>query len=217
MNQITDKQKKDFEDKVIALKLIEKQYPAMAELHQILKENPQEFRRMYPVILIQEVSKQLGIPMSGVDILGGKPYINKTGLLAKVQKDPRRVIKIKATPVLYAIEIQLLNQPTDEDFKKYFIGCSKDGTAVYHAIVQFEDGSVYEDEGTANAKYLNRQWGKMSTMIPYVNELAATRAVNRTLRLATGIGLVSVEELNERGYNIVKEKAQKNPFDRLRS
>ena len=45
----------------------------------------------------------------------------------------------------------------------------------------------------------------MKTIIPYLMELAETRAMNRAMRLATGVGLVSVEELNERGYDLIQE------------
>lgn len=197
---------RDFEEKSHALSMVEKQYPEMTKLRETLRDNPQEFRRLYPIMLIECVSNQLGVPMSGIDILGGKPYVNKTGLTCRVQKDKRRVEYMKTFPVLYPMDIKLLNTPADEDFKKYFIGCSQDGTAVSHAIVKFQDGSVYEDEGSANAKYLNKQWGKMSTMVPYIMELAATRAMNRAMRLATGIGLVSVEELNERGYTLIQDE-----------
>lgn len=202
---LSEYQIRDLEEKRRALAVIEKQFPEMSELRAVLRDNPKEFRNRYPIALTNAVSKKLGVPMSGIDILGGKPYVNKTGLTYKVQKDPRRVKCIKAVPVLYPMKVNLLNTPDDPDFKKFFVGFSEDGTAVSHGIVEFEDGSRFEDEGSANAKYLNKQWGKMSTMVPYINELASTRATNRAMRLATGIGLVSVEELNERGYSLVKE------------
>lgn len=205
----TDYKERDKEEKIRALAVLEKQYPELSELRPLLRTDPNQFRMMYPVVLIEAVSKALKIPLAGVDVLGGKPYINKTGLTFKIQNDPRRVKMIKAVPVLYAVKIGLINVPQDKDFQKYFVGYSEDGTTVYHGIVEFEDGSRFEDEGSANAKYLNKQWNKMSTMVPYIHELASTRATNRAMRLASGIGLVSTEELNERGYTLIKENISK--------
>ena len=202
------RKEKDLEEKMTALAVIEQQFPEMQKLRPLLSENITEFRAQYPVVLIDCVARSLGIPRQGVDILGGKPYINTTGLNAKVQKDPRRVKTMKAVPILYPFKINPLNQATDPDFKQFFIGSSEDGTAVAAGIVEFEDGSRFVDQGTANAKYLNKEWNKMSTMIPYVMELACTRALNRAMRRATGVGLVSVEELNERGITLIQDKIQ---------
>lgn len=201
----SDWQKKDLEEKQTALVVIEKQYPGMERIRELMSSDPDQARREYASVLIACVSEQLGIPQSGVDILGGKPYVNKTGLTAKVQKDPRQVKSIRSVPILYPMKIAVLNVPSGSELADNFIGYTEDGTAVHKGIVEFHDGSRFEDEGSANAKYLNKDWGKMSTMIPYVNELAITRAINRAMRLATGVGLVSIEELNDRGYSIIKD------------
>lgn len=199
---------KDMEEKVKAFNSLLIQYPELEEMKGLIATKGEDFRAQYPVILTKIVSDRLDIPMSGVDILGGKPYINKTGLTHRIQKDPRRVKAIKSVPILLPIaEINVVTIPKDADFEKYFLGNSTDGTAIFQGIVEFEDGSRFEDQGTANAKYLNSSWGKMKTMIPYVIELASTRSINRAMRLATGIGLVSVEEINERGYDLVQESA----------
>jgi hypothetical protein len=208
---MTEKQINDYDDKVTSLMQIESQYPKMAEVREALKNGlpANEFRRVYAIKLIEAVSESLDIPNSGVDILGGKPYINKTGLLNRVQKDKRQVIKMKTITTLYPMKINVQNQSQDEDVKNYFIGCSEDGTAVVTAIIAFNDGSEYIAQASANAKYLNKQYGKMATMIPYVMELAETRALNRAMRMATGVGLTSVEEINERGYTLITEKINK--------
>lgn len=188
---------KQFEERQQAWEEIKAQWPKLLELKDQLANDPNEFRRMYPILLVQAVAETLDIPPSGVTILGGKPYINKTGLSVRLQKDERRVKVKKTVPVLYPMEIKQLSNPSDEDMKKYFIGCSTDGTAVYRAIIEFEDGSIYEEEGSAHPNNI-----KMSTMKVFVMELAATRAMNRAMRSATGVGLVSIEELNERGFSL---------------
>ena len=199
---MNDWQKRDYEEKLTAFKNLMMQYPEIERLRDL---DPQTFRINYASIVAQAVSRELDIPISGIDILGGKPYINKTGLTAKIQKDPREVQAIKAIPVLFPMKLNLLNTPGDADFSKYFVGYSGDETAVYHGIVRFKDGSFFEDEGTANAKFLVKEYGKMKTMQAYIMELAATRATNRAMRLATGIGLVSSEELNTRGITSSKD------------
>ena len=88
--QMDQWERKDFDEKVIALKTLEVQYPEMKKLRELLKDNHTEFRRQYVTTLIATVAKTLDIPVNGIDILGGKPYINKTGLTAKIQKDPSK-------------------------------------------------------------------------------------------------------------------------------
>lgn len=196
--KIFDIQKKQeaFEEKFHLISSYVHEYPELKDVFELLKVGKyREFAQIYNVELIKAVAKRLEITPQGITILGGKPYVNKTGLTYKVQKDPRQVKYIKAYPVI--LPIKMLEMVKGEN-QVYFLGYSEDGTAMHHGVVEFKNGELFEDEGEANAKYLTKDYNKMSTMIPYTISLSATRATNRAMRLATGVGLVSMEELYER-------------------
>lgn len=192
--------------------ILKEEYPALQKINDLSQ---------YVVILTKVVAKKLAIPMSGIDVLGGNPYINKTGLLYKLQKDPRKVVFCKAIPLVLPFDMGMIySDEKDEDGEKPKIYFSKDGTAMFRGIIRFSDGTEYSDIGTANAAYLNSTWGKMSTMKPYVAELASTRSINRTIRLATGVGLVSIEELNDAmrmGNAELNEETAKKVKPKIRS
>lgn len=177
-------------------------YPELADMKKLFVEDINRFKVEYPRRLIQCVAKTLDIPKSGVDILGGKPYINKTGLLYKVHNDKRKIKKLGTYPVFFPFKMEIVQTPESE-YYKHFLGRSEEGDAVFVGYVEFRNGEFYWAWGTANAKYLKREYQKMSTMQPYVVELAGTRALNRAIREATGMALISIEEVNERGGEII--------------
>ena len=174
---------KDRQDKRDAWMILKEQYPELKELKDLSN---------YAVALTKAVSKKLDIPMTGIDILGGKPYINKTGLFCKLNKIKKKEFTSK--PLILPLD---MNMETIPDEMKPVIGFSKDGTCVFQSTIILAHGTKYTSHGTANAKYLCKEYNKMSTMIPYVIELAETRSENRCIRKATGVGLCSVEEINE--------------------
>ena len=179
-----------------------KDYPDLSDMVELFKKDVVGFKREYPRRLSECVAKTLDIPKSGVDILGGKPYINKTGLLYKVNKDMRKIKRLGVYPVFLPFKATVVQVPETESYK-HFLGFSEDGTAMFLGVAEFNNGDMYFDYGTANAKHLDSSWGKMSTMQPYVIMLASTRASNRVIRLATSVGLCSVEEMNDKGHDII--------------
>ena len=166
------------EEKVTQWELLKAEFPALKNV---------KGAGLFAAELTKAVAEKYSIPLSGITILGGNPYINKVGLLYKAHNDGRKVKKMFTEPVILPINIK-----SGSD-----VMLSDDGTAMFRGVVEFENGEVYTDYGTANAKYLTKSYNKMSSMIPYVIELSSTRAMNRAIRLATGVGLVSYEELNE--------------------
>jgi len=120
---------------------------------------------------ITTFAKQLDIPPSGVTILGGRPYVNKIGLLSKAHQIGLKEIRIE----------QIKDAWDTENME-----------SAYKATVTMKDGSIFEDEGWASLKSV-----KMSSLhnADYINMTAITRAKNRALGSATGCGFVSAEEL----------------------
>lgn len=120
--------------------------------------------------LIQKESEKLGINPKGMDVLGGKPYINHTGLL-----------EIAKRIGMAGIKVEPVHRATKEE-----------PWAEYKATVAMKDGSFYEDYG-----YGSRDSIKMSSLhnADFINMTTITRAKNRALRGATGMGLVSAEEI----------------------
>jgi hypothetical protein len=197
---MTEEYKKQLDELIATYNNVCLQYPGMKSLKPLLKENIIDFKKQYAPKLIEEVSTQLGIPASGVDILDFKPYINKTALFNKVQTDKRQIKVFKAYPVLLAVNFKPFEGNQERDNLKYFLGTSEEGTVMYRAVIEFDNGEIYEDDATANVKYLTSDYHKKDFMQPYVMELASTRAKLRVARMATGIGLISAEDINERGY-----------------
>jgi hypothetical protein len=69
--------------------------------------------------------------------------------------------------------------------------------AAWRGIVRDQDGREWVDVGTAWAHHEDMQGAESN-----LDELASTRATNRALRLATGAGLASIEELD--GSDVVR-------------
>ncbi len=82
----------------------------------------------------------------------------------------------------------LISTPIKEDYEKAFFvfRAVAKGTKIINN--QHEDVH-FEDEGDAGMKNV----GKM--IIPHVRRMASTRAMVRVLRIYTGCGLTSIEEL----------------------
>lgn len=138
---------------------------------------------------IEEVASSLDMPPTGITLLGGNPYVNTAGLLYKTQKDERKVKSIRA---------EAIQRATEENGRR----------AIYKGIVEFQDGSSYENEGHASPESV-----KMRTLhnLDFLNMMAATRATNRAMRLATAVGLTSVEEMVEVADGVMVEVARATP------
>lgn len=99
----------------------------------------------------------------------GKEYVTHQGLLNEAHKKG-----------LISIETELI------------VGPSEDGLIVFKATAKTKD-KTFTCYGDASKNNVN------SMIVPHVMRMAETRAINRTLRLLTNIGMTSIEELGEKG------------------
>jgi hypothetical protein len=142
--------------------------------------NEVQRKKIKTMIALYQMALGLEIPVCGITILGGNPYINTAGLLYKtieVSKSHGGIKRISAEPLKDKDGNLLISQEPGKP--AFFIG-----------RVEFNDGTVFEDIGEASIENI-----RMSTIHPFLNSMAARRATNRAMRLATGIGLVSAEEI----------------------
>lgn len=110
------------------------------------------------------------LPDGFVDNVHGTQAINRKGYAVLARNNN---ISVVADPVVRASET---------DFQ----------TAEFQAIATTEDGCEYSGFGSAHVDRDTRGGGDD----PYLlNELAETRAIKRALAYATGVGMVSAEEL----------------------
>jgi hypothetical protein len=126
-----------------------------------------------PDDLEEFVTSVAGVPEVFVVDMGRggsrKPYVTKEGLNYIARKVG---IQTRAEPI----------KPTWEG----------DGdVAAYRGVAVDDDGRRYEDVATAHAEQVQSTVGSEN-----LDELASTRATNRALRLATGCGFASVEEVD---------------------
>jgi len=191
-------------------------YPDLKKLQKYLDDGKIiDFKQNYSITVIEVVAKELKIKHSGITILDYKPYINKSGLNNKIQNDKRKIKIWKSYPVLFAMGIKPVAGLGERDNLKYFIGTSDDGTVMYRGVIEFENGEKYEQDATANAAHLVPKYNQRKNMQPYVYQLAETRAMNRVARVATGIGLMTEEELNERGFKSLNDPASSMSPEKL--
>lgn len=125
-----------------------------------------------PNLTPAQYAKALDIPLIGITNLGGKPYVNSTGLLYKARNMG-----------MAGISVEIIKSATNEDM-----------SAIAKATVKMKDNAEFEDMGMAS-----RESVKMTTLhnADFITMMAVTRAKNRALRSATGVGLVSSEEMKE--------------------
>jgi hypothetical protein len=164
---------------------------------------------------IAQLAKQEGIPVSGLNILGGKTYINVTGLDCKVQNkcaDEHLVLKgidlKELTPEgenLFGFKatIQFFDR---ENFQKALKACTEVNKDVLDKLestftYSFSDiGLASPDtcEGIAYEYVYDQQKGrkvKGKLLKENVIMMASRRATNRAKREATGTGLTSLDEM----------------------
>jgi hypothetical protein len=182
--------------------------PASKEIVEVGKEyiNGMEMSdKQYAMVSMQAEAN--GLPIAGITIMGGKPYVNTTGLDSKIQKDRRKIKRI---------DYICIQRATKEDMRAGYVG-----------LVEFEDTNermkmrqevimkaiekdykveqieqmvdrlglsapIYRDEGWAGVDSV-----KMSTMknLDFLNMMGIRRATNRAKRQAVGCGLTSVDEM----------------------
>jgi hypothetical protein len=105
------------------------------------------------------------IPKEFVTKLQGKEYITHEGLLLMAHNKGLKSI--------------------DTDMVNVF----EDGTIVFKTVVTDSEGNFFTGYGDANDDNVNKMIAKHKI------RMAETRSINRALRLMTGIGMCSVDEL----------------------
>ena len=153
-----------------------------------------------------QIARTENIPITGITILGGKPYVNVTGLDRKIENkcEKEHIIfkdalivetKYEATPESlkagYKYAIIFFDQ---KGFQKALETITKTA-AITKEIIDTLTATFtrrYEDVGFASESSL-----KMSTMKnpDNINMMASRRASNRAKRAATGCGLTSIDEV----------------------
>ncbi len=160
--------------------------------------------------LIIDIAKEEGIPTSGITILGGKPYVNTTGLDVKLRSkcEDEKLVHVGTEYVMIqqaAKEnglraggwgiVKLFDKP---GFEKALLMASKGGPVTMEVINALKEMyfRVFKMRGFASPETL-----QMKTMqsIENIEAMAERRATNRAKREATGTGLTSVDEMDENG------------------
>ena len=156
--------------------------------------------------LLRRIAKDEGIPVTGITILGGKPYINVTGLDVKLRKkcEDEKLIHVST-------EYQSTQEATRKNgmrssgwgivklfdrmgFERALAAAGKNGRITKEIIDAFRDLylHVFRMRGFASPETL--KMGSMQVK-DNIEHMAERRATNRAKREATGTGLMSLEEL----------------------
>jgi len=167
-------------------KVREKEFEGMKQAKMHAREFEDYFDTQVEVTQIEETPRSDGgttaipqtveepldwLPDTFVDNVRGTNAINRKGYAVLAQHNN---ISVVAEPIVRAAE---------SDFT----------TAEFRAIATTKDGCEYSGFGTAHIDRDTRGGGDD----PYLlNELAETRAIKRALSYATGVGMVSSEELS---------------------
>lgn len=172
--------------------------------------------QLSPQQMIESWAKQEGIPATGITLMGGKPYINVTGLDVKLKQkcETENLVHIKteAKPILeptqennfmagYHAEVVLF------DRDNYLKICAKIKDMPPEMLQNVQDLFVhrFSAEGFASPLtcegigYKYRWKGsfkeKGEMLLENIIMMAERRATNRAKREATGTGLTSLDEL----------------------
>jgi len=140
---------------------------------------------------IFHVEQFTGIPKEFLVRLGDEVYVRRAGLLYKAEKKGFRALQVELSPlpedngflakaILYPkitkeeVELVKAAQGLDPEVQKEIL------KNLFVPFIEY---------ATASPKNV-----RMQSMIPYLRELASTRAVNRVLRAFVACGFTSVEE-----------------------
>lgn len=118
--------------------------------------------------LVSKCAQIFNVPPNGVDILGGKPYVNKTGLTFKLEQYFGKTSKTrKGQGRVKGIRIEFIE----------YAKTIKD-IAIAKAIIEFDDDTFVEGIGEASPANVNARMEKVAKSL---NMLAETRATNRAI------------------------------------
>lgn len=153
-----------------------------------------------------DIAAQEGIPVSGLTILGGKPYINTTGLdvklRSKAEKEKLLHVGTEYIPIQTAAKengwraggwgiVKLFDK---DGFEKALKEAGKGGSISKDVLDSLKEMyfHVFKMRGWASPETL----GMESMRRPdHIEHMAERRATNRAKREATGTGLTSVDEM----------------------
>ena len=153
--------------------------------------------------LARAVAKRESISIAGITILGGKPYINVTGLDTKIKNKEKESGWVKAGEISEELEMPSEENQQRAKFKVTIKMFDKTGFELSIKMLKPKDKDivdlltkiytyVFDGYGSASPASL-----KMSTMknADNITMMAERRASNRAKRAVTGTGLTSVEEI----------------------
>jgi hypothetical protein len=152
---------------------------------------------------VRSICEAENIPPEGITILGGKPYINVTGLDNKVkQRCERECLEFTG------VSLEDVT-PEDAGSRKVFRAtvtlfnaalfargvADLGGTATPEAVAALRDAYTYRftDIGSASPESVQMRTMKNPDNIAM---MASRRATNRAKRAAVGVGLTSLEEVS---------------------
>lgn len=192
--------------------------------------------------LIKRVSKAYDLPLTGLTILGGKPYVNVSGLDYKMDKLWPRDKGWRKSVVCQRIQqatkenghlaganctIRIINQPDYAEAMKLLAAEMITPELVRELkeahTITFEaegwaspdscEGIAYTYEGPRGAKK------KTKLLVENVQMMAERKASNRAKRAATSCGLTSIEEVSGTDSEVIdvpeeKPKPKKEPAPR---
>jgi len=161
------------------------------------------------------IAKQHDLPITGLTVLGGRPYVNTTGLDYKLRKDPRQLLQVG---------YEVIKRATPKDLRAGYIGYVRmfdklgfqealrhlSGEVSVEVLERLKEvfTHTYTDEGWASDQSV-----KMSTLKnpDFINMMALRRATNRAKRQAVGLGLLTTEESPEVKveYEVVQPEEEK--------
>ena len=169
--------------------------------------------------LIRRIARIYDLPITGITLLAGRPYVNVTGLDDKIQRkwlDNGWIKEELATPIQrpnkendylggYKTRIDMFNQ---QAFTEALKAVATNSKAITPEIIQALRNAYtvrYEWEGWASPdtcegiayKYEGPTGQKKPTklLVENVTMMAERKSSNRTKRAAVGCGLTSVEEV----------------------
>jgi|GEM_PF-2781774 len=173
---------------------------------------------------IREIARAEGLPPTGITILGGRPYVNASGLDYKLRKkaeDENLVLsKVEVRPIGEEVSVNAEGRKDPELTTFGYKGVVEffDRTGFLEALKAVQNPTVevlkilreqftyhFEDEGWASAltcpaiayEYSGERGRKVRgrVLLENVRMMASRRASNRAKRLAVGCGLTSLEEV----------------------
>ena len=164
------------------------------------------------------------IPVSGITILGGKPYINVTGLDVKLRTkvDEEKLVHVGTE----YIEIQRADNQNGQraggwgivtlfdkvGFEKGMAVAAKAGAVTKDVIETLRDMFYHRFKMRGWASPASVSMASMK-VIDNIEAMAERRATNRAKREATGTGLTSVDEMDEGGEDAIPTEAKVTETD----